>query len=311
MARARNIKPSFFTSEQVADNCPLGRLLFIGLWTQADYKGDVEWKARTLKIQILPWDDCDIKQLAINLDKSGLIRFYSDGNNTYLNIPNFERHQNPHKNEREKGSDVPEYSDDLRQRIDLNTLTINPDKSRAKRNDSQSDRADSLLLNPESPTPESVNPESEPMALKTKFDLSDWPELPTQQTYDDWLAMRKRIKADVSQTVINGFKNELHKAHYAGLSVDACLQECVTRNWRGFKYQWILSEEAKNAISSSNSRPAKLSASDAAWQNYLNQGGEPDDFISAEYAEIHEAAESDGPPGVQSLGIGHRGPERH
>ena len=162
MARARNIKPSFFTSEQVADNCPLGRLLFIGLWTQADYKGDIEWKARTLKIQILPWDECDIKQLAINLDKSGLIRFYSDGNNVYVNIPNFERHQNPHKNEREKGSDIPEYSEDRRQLVDLNTLTINPDKSRVNRNDSQSDRADSLLLIPDSPIPDCGIPHSAP-----------------------------------------------------------------------------------------------------------------------------------------------------
>ena len=79
MARARNIKPSFFTIEQLSDNCPLGRLFFIGLWTIADYKGDLEWKEKTLKIQLLPWDDCSIKGLAINLDNSGLVRFYSEG----------------------------------------------------------------------------------------------------------------------------------------------------------------------------------------------------------------------------------------
>lgn len=150
MARARNIKPSFFTSEQLSDNCPLGRLLFIGLWTLADYKGDLEWKERTIKIQVLPWDDCDVKQLAINLDKSGLVRFYSDGEKVYLNIPNFVRHQNPHKNEREKGSDVPAFTNEMRQAIDLNRLAINLDKSGIKRNDSASDPADSLLLNPES-----------------------------------------------------------------------------------------------------------------------------------------------------------------
>jgi len=155
MARARNIKPSFFTSEQLADNCPLGRLLFIGLWTLADYKGDLEWKERTIKIQILPWDDCDLKEIAINLDKSGLIRFYSDGQKVYINIPGFERHQNPHPNEKKKGSDCPAYSDRLRQLIDFTTLTINHDKSRQETEQQHTDPADSLLLNPSYCLPES------------------------------------------------------------------------------------------------------------------------------------------------------------
>lgn len=153
MARARNIKPAFFTNEQVSENCPLGRLLFIGLWTMADYKGDLEWKEKTLKIQILPWDECSLKQLAINLDKSGLIRFYSDGVKTYINIPNFEKHQNPHKNERDKGSEIPAYCESMRQVIDLKELAINPDKSRLVPESSHSDRADPLILNPDSPIP--------------------------------------------------------------------------------------------------------------------------------------------------------------
>lgn len=163
MARARNIKPSFFTNEQLADNDPLGRLLFIGLWTLADYKGDLEWKERTIKIQILPWDNCDIKQLAINLDKSGLIRFYSDGDKIYINIPNFERHQNPHKNERDKGSDFPAYSKALRQVVDLTTLTINRELIQINHDNSTSDPAESLLLNPESLilNPDLLKPESE------------------------------------------------------------------------------------------------------------------------------------------------------
>lgn len=157
MARARNIKPAFFTNEQVSENCPLGRLLFIGLWTMADYKGDIEWKEKTLKIQILPWDECSLKQLAINLDKSGLIRFYSDGVKTYINIPNFEKHQNPHKNERDKGSEIPAYCESMRQVIDLKELAINPDKSRLVPESSHSDRADSLLLIPDSHI---LNPET-------------------------------------------------------------------------------------------------------------------------------------------------------
>lgn len=157
MARARNIKPSFFTSEQVADNCPLGRLFFIGLWTEADHRGNLEWKPRTLKVKILPFDECDIEKIAINLDKSGLIRFYSVNNQTYINIPNFERHQNPHKNERDKGSSIPEFDETLREVIDFKELTINRDKNGTTHEENGSDRADSLFLIPDSPI---LNPES-------------------------------------------------------------------------------------------------------------------------------------------------------
>uniref|UniRef100_UPI0040483A9B hypothetical protein n=1 Tax=Rheinheimera sp. TaxID=1869214 RepID=UPI0040483A9B len=151
MARARNIKHAFFMNDDLAErNCPLGRLLFIGLWTLADYKGELEWRAGKIKAQLLPYDECDIKQLAINLDKSGFIRFYSDGDRVLLNIPNFEKHQNPHKNEKAGGSDVPNYTEAMRQVIDLTTLTINRDLSGLNQDCSHTNPADSLILNPDS-----------------------------------------------------------------------------------------------------------------------------------------------------------------
>jgi hypothetical protein len=180
MARSRNIKPSFFTNEQLADNSPLGRLLFIGLWTMADFKGDLEWKEKTLKIQLLPWDNCDLKELAINLDSSGLIRFYSSQEKTYINIPNFERHQNPHKNEKLKGSDIPRYSDELRQAFDLKGIKINRDKNGTNRDENATHPADSLLLIPDSPilnpsTPKPQKPAQAPMDTKVKTpDYPDW-----------------------------------------------------------------------------------------------------------------------------------------
>lgn len=149
MPRSRNIKHGFFTNDDLAQNDPLGRLLFVGLWTLADYKGDLKWKTRRIKAQLLPYDDCDVEKLAINLDKSGFIRFYSDGDEIFVRVLNFDKHQNPHKNEKAKGSDVPEYSETLRQAIDLKGLTINRDKSGLKREDSTSDPADSCSLIPD------------------------------------------------------------------------------------------------------------------------------------------------------------------
>ena len=179
MARSRNIKPAFFDNDELAELPPLARLLFIGMWTIADFKGDFEWREKRVKAKLLPYDNCDIKKLAINLDKSGFIRFYSDGDLTYCRVVNFSSHQNPHKNERLKGSDIPEYSKELRQAVDLKGLTINRDKSRSIREDSASDRADSLILIPDSPSliPDSVirKKESAPVVAVdfSVFNLSD------------------------------------------------------------------------------------------------------------------------------------------
>jgi len=153
MARSRNLKPGFFSNDGMAENDPLGRLLFLGLTTLADHKGDIEWRPKRIKVQVLPYDDCDIQKLAINLDKSGFVRFYSVGDSIYLNIVNFEKHQNPHKNEIAKGSEIPAYSGNARQAVDLSTLTINRDKNGLNPDDSDSDPADSFNLIPDSLNP--------------------------------------------------------------------------------------------------------------------------------------------------------------
>lgn len=150
MARARNIKPAFFDNDELADNDPLGRLLFIGLWTIADCNGNLEWRSKRVKKQLLAYDECCIDSLAINLDKSGFVRFYSDGDKIYLNVINFDKHQNPHKNEKAKGTEIPEYCEEYRQVVDLNKLEINRDLSGLKPNDSDSNPADSLNLIPDS-----------------------------------------------------------------------------------------------------------------------------------------------------------------
>jgi uncharacterized protein YdaU (DUF1376 family) len=102
----------------------------------------------------------------------------------------------------------------------------------------------------------------EPLTINHKpitsnqLDYSCWPQQPAQQTMDDWMAMRKRLKANVSQTVINRFASELKKAVQFGYSVDFCLQECVTRNWRGFEVQWLLNSGVSHAQSKRFTQPS-------------------------------------------------------
>ena len=167
MPRSRNIKYSFFTNDELAENDALGRLLFIGLWTLSDCNGNIEWRPKRIKAELLPYDDCDVESLAINLDKSGFIRFYSVQGKTLVNIVNFLKHQNPHKNERDKGSDTPKYSEEARQAIDIQGLTINPDKIEIYPDSNGTDPAVSCILIPDTC---SLIPKKKPLSGKPSID---------------------------------------------------------------------------------------------------------------------------------------------
>ena len=175
MARARNIKPAFFTNDELSELSPLARLLFIGLWTIADYKGCFEYKPKRLKVQLLPYDDCDIEQLVSALDKSRFISIYSVQGQTYGKVLNFNKHQNPHKNEKEKGSDIPdiELRDDVDginsiQNNDLENIENNRDKNGTAHDQNETDPADSLNL-----IPDSLNLNTENRDPRFDLSLSD------------------------------------------------------------------------------------------------------------------------------------------
>jgi uncharacterized protein YlbG (UPF0298 family) len=154
MARARNIKPSFFDNDLIAECEPLARLLFIGLWTIADYKGDLEYRPKRIKAEILPYDNCDIEKLLAQLIRYGFLQQFNSGDTQYLRIVNFTKHQNPHKNEIEKGSDIP---DCVSESLDTQRITINHDKNGTTHDKNGTNPADSLNLIPDSliliPTP--------------------------------------------------------------------------------------------------------------------------------------------------------------
>ena len=60
MARIRTIKPDFFTNEQVAALPYEWRLLFVGVWTQADREGRLEDRPMRLKAALFPYDSIDV-----------------------------------------------------------------------------------------------------------------------------------------------------------------------------------------------------------------------------------------------------------
>jgi hypothetical protein len=100
MARARNIKPSFFKNEFLAECDPLARLLFIGLWTLADRDGRLECRPLRIKAELFPYDNCDIVAMLGQLQARGFVIAYEAGGKKILEIPKFGEHQRCHPEER-------------------------------------------------------------------------------------------------------------------------------------------------------------------------------------------------------------------
>ena len=99
MARARNLKPSFFTNELLG-SCPAWvRLLFEGLWCLADREGRLEDRPARIKAEVLPYDDEDVAAGLAMLAEKGFIERYEVKGRSFIHIVNFHKHQHPHPKE--------------------------------------------------------------------------------------------------------------------------------------------------------------------------------------------------------------------
>jgi uncharacterized phage protein (TIGR02220 family) len=127
VARSRNIKPSFFTNDTLAECDPLARILFAGLWTIADREGRLEYRPKRIKAQILPYDICEVEKLISQLQKNRFLVVYEINDCKYLQILNFSKHQHPHVKELESTIPAPDLSG-AKTSLTFNpiTLTLNP-----------------------------------------------------------------------------------------------------------------------------------------------------------------------------------------
>lgn len=276
MARARNIKPSFFTNDELSELEPLARLLFIGIWTIADFKGCLEYKPKRIKVQLLPYDDCDIEKLTINLDKSGFISIYSVQGQLYVKVLNFDKHQNPHKNEREKGSDIPDidiadflFCEKSNKVNDLENIEINLDKNGTDHDRNETDRADSFNLIPSILNPDSFNTDSR--NHETFVSSSDKPKRFCFKTsllnlncdaklVDAFMAVRKTKKATNTEKAFELF---IKKCNQSDLTLNQILEICIERDWKGFDVTWLKNQ---NTFNQPNNRMQEIEKLRQEWE---------------------------------------------
>ncbi|RXE54195.1 MULTISPECIES: hypothetical protein [Pseudomonas fluorescens group] len=158
MARARNIKPALFTNEILGVGHPLCTLLFQGLWLLADKEGRLEDRPLRIKAEIFPYREADVDAMLHWLAHKGFIVRYSASGKAFIEVCNFTKHQNPHKNEKE--SEIPSISEGC---ITSDFLGTRSEIIGTTRADSLS--SDSDLLIPDSLIPDVLNPDSKPLPV--------------------------------------------------------------------------------------------------------------------------------------------------
>lgn len=97
MARIRSVHPSLFTDEAWVSCSPLARILYIGLWTDADDQGLFEWKPLQIKMRLLPGDATSAADLLAELSDVGLLSRFDHDGKPYGALKDFRRYQRPKK----------------------------------------------------------------------------------------------------------------------------------------------------------------------------------------------------------------------
>ena len=264
MARARNIKPGFFRNADLAELSVEARLLFIGLWTIADREGRLDDRPKQIKMEIYPADSFDVDALLNELAATDMLMRYSVGGKRYIQVVNFCRHQNPHKDERPSTIPPPDVTppDDVTPpAAEHHASTVQAPCSHSANtvhapclNDASTMQTrlipDSLLLIPErgilNPEKTPAQPASsevqardpEPAAdAAVRFDAAKFliEQGADRQTAADYLALRKAKRAAPTVTALRSIVSEAEKAC---MTVQAVLGLCCVRGWVGFKAEW-------------------------------------------------------------------------
>ena len=206
MARIRSIKPEFFTSEQVAECSTNARLLFVGMWCFCDDQGIHPDSPARLKMEVFPSDDltkADVEQYVEELVAVGLIQRYEVEGQKYLMVTGWVRHQKIDKPS--KKYPLPVAEDSTSDRVKLDEDSSN---TRRALGDGKDVDVDVEGKKETPPTPRKRGRESAP-ALGLDFLLTAGvPE----QAAKDWLAVRAKGRAPLTESAWNGLVREARGA---------------------------------------------------------------------------------------------------
>ena len=257
MARARNIKPAFFTNELLGTEDPMVSLTFVGLWCLADKVGILEDRPLRIKAELFPYrESLDVNGYLTVLARLGFIVRYENEGRRFIQVCNFRKHQSPHNTEKGKGFP---FSTDPKSLIlgdngyvTVKTQCIDGGLTEVERPDSlipdtgfiDSLIPDSLIedlpQNGRSPGGEAKAPRAKILKARDLVELGV-----SQQHADDWLAVRKQKRAPLTESA---FAATVREAGIAGITLAEAVRICAERGWQGFKAEWLASKSMNGQI---------------------------------------------------------------
>lgn len=270
MARARNIKPSFFMNEDLAELDFGIRLLFIGLWTLADREGRLEDRPKRIKRELFPSDTIDVDEGLAQLAGFGFIDRYSVDEFNIISICKFVEHQKPHGTEKdskypdanglftvhERGNNgyvTGKEPENKRMNAGSNcVLTVKEQLGNGEGivnepcdNALNVDLLNHDLLNPEcgimnvenktsADSGESTPPQRKPKSI-TAAEMTQSLEGLSLTVASDYIQHRKQKKAPLNATAWKSICREVLKT---GATPDEVFAEAMNAGWAGFKAEW-------------------------------------------------------------------------
>ena len=112
----RMIDPEIWFNDKVTSLPDAGRLLFIGIFSNADDDGRLKASPKFLKAHIFPYDADKslelIQELRDKCAEVGLIRLYTNSTGEFLDLPGWSEHQHIRK-DRYTPSKLPAYEDSV------------------------------------------------------------------------------------------------------------------------------------------------------------------------------------------------------
>lgn len=238
MARIRTIKPQFFLNEQLAELSALTRLLYIGLWTQADREGKLIDRPKRIKAEIFPYENFDVEKGLNDLQKTGFIFRYKANVNIFdrvlapeqpvtevsiIKIVNFSKHQKIDK-ANEKESELPEPEQGYYSTS--NSLVI-AGEGKGKEGNKERKGKD--------------NAQAQSIFDFKKY-LVDYGF--EANLVEDWLKVRKNKRATNSETALLDFISEFEKKENA--DKNETMRLIVSNSWSGFRWSWLEEKKLNN-----------------------------------------------------------------
>lgn len=273
MARARNIKPGFFSNEVLADLPPFDRLLFIGLWCLADREGRLEERPKRIKMELFPCDSYDVQVGLASLETNGFVDRYQVGDLSIIEILSFQKHQRPHGTE--KDSLLPDKN---------GFLTINDRKAngvvtgtaRFVHVNSTPINVKEQLFNVNPPLDNALIPDSlipeEHNTLGASLENSIDPKSPSEMTLE-WQPDEKLLKAYALRMAlpVHAFTDEANAAFVCHYSASG---RCETQaSWVSLLVKWVKRDFASSASNVHPFQPRRQSTepdfNSSAWANGL------------------------------------------